>query len=412
MRRDGETVLYLADRGGRVQPVPGSLLLERLGRLRSAAGLPHFIFLSTCETAPAEAERGVGGLGQRLVRELGVPAVLAMSGKVGLDLALALAQRFYPRLLVHGEPDRALAEVNAALVSHTDALIPVIYSRLRAQPLFELTAGPSELAPAEVARALSRLGELLPTHAPGALADLEELTLTLRGAALAGPQTAQATARAQARLAALCEETLELPLRELLREAAAGPERAKVAPARCPFPGLNAFQSAEAEFFFGRERLVERMVERLLAHGFLAVLGPSGSGKSSIVLAGVVPALRRQLPGLQVARCAPGRSPRERLQRAVSELVPSGGGHWAVQGPIAVDSALAVGQHSTAYLGLISMAVAVGEGVANMIQPFWLLPLLAIAKLHVRQVMGFTVVAFLIGFVVLGGATLIAPLVL
>lgn len=93
----------------------------------------------------------------------------------------------------------------------------------------------------------------------------------------------------------------------------------------------------------------------------------------------------------------------------ISLFVPSGGGHWAVQGPIAVDSALAIGQHSSGYLGLISMAVAVGEGVANMIQPFWLLPLLAIAKLNVRQVMGFTIVAFLIGFVVLGATMLIAP---
>lgn len=96
----------------------------------------------------------------------------------------------------------------------------------------------------------------------------------------------------------------------------------------------------------------------------------------------------------------------------ISLFVPSGGGHWAVQGPIAVDSALAIGQQSPAYLGLISMAVAVGEGVANMIQPFWLLPLLAIAKLHVRQVMGFTVVAFIIGFAVLGAMTLVAPLMI
>jgi short-chain fatty acids transporter len=96
----------------------------------------------------------------------------------------------------------------------------------------------------------------------------------------------------------------------------------------------------------------------------------------------------------------------------ISLFVPSGGGHWAVQGPVAVDSALAIGQRSPAYLGLISMAVAVGEGVANMIQPFWLLPLLAIAKLNVRQVMGFTVVAFVIGLVVLGAATLIAPYVI
>jgi short-chain fatty acids transporter len=96
----------------------------------------------------------------------------------------------------------------------------------------------------------------------------------------------------------------------------------------------------------------------------------------------------------------------------ISLFVPSGGGHWAVQGPIAVDSALAIGQDSPAYLGLISMAVAVGEGVANMIQPFWLLPLLAIAKLNVRQVMGFTVVAFLIGVVAFSATTLIAPYVI
>lgn len=81
----------------------------------------------------------------------------------------------------------------------------------------------------------------------------------------------------------------------------------------------------------------------------------------------------------------------------ISLFVPSGGGHWAVQRPIAVDSALAIGQRSPTYLGLISMAVAVGEAVANMVQPFRLLPLPAIATLNVRQVMGFTIVAFLIG---------------
>ncbi|OBB98656.1 TIGR00366 family protein [Mycobacterium sp. 852002-40037_SCH5390672] len=96
----------------------------------------------------------------------------------------------------------------------------------------------------------------------------------------------------------------------------------------------------------------------------------------------------------------------------ISLFVPSGGGHWAVQGPIAVGSAVAVGQHSATYLGLMSMSVAIGEGVANMIQPFWLLPVLAIAKLNVRQVMGFTVIAFLIGFGVAGAAVLIAPHVL
>jgi short-chain fatty acids transporter len=96
----------------------------------------------------------------------------------------------------------------------------------------------------------------------------------------------------------------------------------------------------------------------------------------------------------------------------ISLFVPSGGGHWGVQGPIAVSSALAIGHNSPGYLGLMSMAVAGGEAIANMIQPFWLLPVLAIARLNVRQVMGFTVIAFILGFVVFGAAILIAPFVI
>jgi short-chain fatty acids transporter len=94
----------------------------------------------------------------------------------------------------------------------------------------------------------------------------------------------------------------------------------------------------------------------------------------------------------------------------ISLFVPSGGGHWGVQGPVAVSAAVQMGHSSPAYLGKISMSVANGEAVANMIQPFWLLPVLAIAKLNIRRVMGFTVVAFVVGFVVLGIGSLLMPL--
>lgn len=93
----------------------------------------------------------------------------------------------------------------------------------------------------------------------------------------------------------------------------------------------------------------------------------------------------------------------------ISLFVPSGGGHWGVQGPVAVQSALNLHQSSAGYLGKVSMAVAGGEQVANMIQPFWLLPVLAIAKLSVRDVMGFTVVLFLAGLVVFGLSFLLIP---
>jgi short-chain fatty acids transporter len=95
----------------------------------------------------------------------------------------------------------------------------------------------------------------------------------------------------------------------------------------------------------------------------------------------------------------------------ITLFVPSGGGHWAVQGPVAVQSAIDLHQTSPGYLGKLSMSVAAGEQVANMIQPFWLLPVLAIAKLNVRDVMGFTVVLFVVGLVVFGLAFLLIPAV-
>ena len=80
----------------------------------------------------------------------------------------------------------------------------------------------------------------------------------------------------------------------------------------------------------------------------------------------------------------------------ISLFVPSGGGHWAVQGPFAVPAAVKL--HAS--LPATAMGVAIGEEVANMIQPFWALPVLAIAGVGLRRVMAFTVVSFAIAFVV------------
>ncbi|MGW3966219.1 nSTAND1 domain-containing NTPase [Amycolatopsis sp. NPDC005003] len=59
-----------------------------------------------------------------------------------------------------------------------------------------------------------------------------------------------------------------------------------------PYVGLAAFGPADAERFFGRERLVEKLVERLARQRFLAVLGASGSGKSSLLRAGLLPSVK------------------------------------------------------------------------------------------------------------------------
>ncbi|GMA50300.1 short-chain fatty acids transporter [Alicyclobacillus contaminans] len=92
----------------------------------------------------------------------------------------------------------------------------------------------------------------------------------------------------------------------------------------------------------------------------------------------------------------------------ITLFVPSGGGHWTVQGPIAIEAAKHFSQ-SPIYLGRVSMAVSMGEEVANMIQPFWILPLLAIAKLSIRDVMGYCVVTLFAGIIIFGGCLLLIP---
>ncbi len=67
-------------------------------------------------------------------------------------------------------------------------------------------------------------------------------------------------------------------------------------PGQSPFMGLQYFTEANAHLFFGRELLTARLIGRLRQHRFLAVIGTSGSGKSSVVRAGLIPALRRGEP--------------------------------------------------------------------------------------------------------------------
>ncbi len=91
-----------------------------------------------------------------------------------------------------------------------------------------------------------------------------------------------------------------------------------------PYKGLRAFEEADAVDFFGRETLVERLIERLADPStgrFLAVVGPSGSGKSSVVKAGLLPALHQgRLEGSErwfIAKMVPGTHPFRELATAL-----------------------------------------------------------------------------------------------
>ncbi len=98
--------------------------------------------------------------------------------------------------------------------------------------------------------------------------------------------------------------------------------------ARNPYKGLRAFQESDSDDFFGREvltqRLLDRLAEQVPLRRFMVVVGPSGSGKSSVVRAGLLPLLKRgALPGSErwvVVHIIPGAHPVEELEAALLRI--------------------------------------------------------------------------------------------
>ncbi|MDX6666962.1 MAG: hypothetical protein QOK04_342, partial [Solirubrobacteraceae bacterium] len=93
-----------------------------------------------------------------------------------------------------------------------------------------------------------------------------------------------------------------------------------------PYRGLRVFGEADAQFFFGRDREVQRLLEKLKSSRFVAVLGPSGSGKSSLVRAGLVPELRAgalaEVEEWDVMVLRPGAAPLTALAAQLAMLRP------------------------------------------------------------------------------------------
>lgn len=133
------------------------------------------------------------------------------------------------------------------------------------------------------------------------------------------------------------EESLRL-LECGIRGVEPGPATAiPLADVRCPYVGMRAFAEDDWPFFFGRtawtSRLVERLRERIgggvdgarRARRLMGVLGPSGSGKSSLVLAGLLPALRHgRIPGSEtwpIVTIRPGSHPLESLAKSMADLL-------------------------------------------------------------------------------------------
>ncbi|MEG4970992.1 hypothetical protein QUB11_30820 [Microcoleus sp. B6-A1] len=115
----------------------------------------------------------------------------------------------------------------------------------------------------------------------------------------------------------LCEQLLDLSFDALAALGKQPPEYK----AQCPFPGLSSFADKKYhKFFFGRDELIKDLQKELAKDNFLAVIGTSGSGKSSVVLAGLIPKLKEEELSLQWAYMTPGKEPLKQLERRLERL--------------------------------------------------------------------------------------------
>lgn len=161
---------------------------------------------------------------------------------------------------------------------------------------------------------------MLVSHVEQELSDVENVPLAvnavLRNATAKIPDLRYATARAMAE--AFEQAIAQAPI--------------TIAPIPIeiinPYKGLRPFEEADAIDFFGRETLVQKLINQFQANSlwrqFLAVVGPSGSGKSSVVHAGLLPALRAgQLEGAEnwfIVNMMPGSHPLQQLRNALLSI--------------------------------------------------------------------------------------------
>ena len=281
-RPDGADHIYLADFGitRRVSEAPG------IGEYGSLMGTPDYVAPEQIAGEEVDGRADVYSLGCVLYECLvGTPPFRRDS-----ELAVVFAQ-------LEVEPP-VPSELRPELPAALDAVIARALAKEpeeRYPTCRELARAALQLAVDEASRRLVDVA----SRAAAGRSDLGEVEAELTG------------------------KVVDLQLAREQEQALVGPHT----PARlaaegiCPFKGLASFEPVDADYFFGRERLVAELVARLVGAGFLGIVGPSGSGKSSALRAGLLPALAGGvLPGSEGWRrllLRPGERPMEELRRVL-----------------------------------------------------------------------------------------------
>jgi WD40 repeat protein/DNA-binding SARP family transcriptional activator len=339
--RDGEDLAL----GGERQRALLAILLVHANETVSTERLIEQLFArsgSGTRTAPNAVHVAVSRL-RRALGDGGGTMLLTARGGYALDLeAGQLDASTFESLLEDGRGRLASGDPAAA-----SRLLGEALSLWRGPPLADLGAVDGiqpEIRRLEELRLLAEMeridAELALGHAAEVVVELERLTALaplqerlraqLMLALYRSGRQAEALAAYREACALLRDElglTPSAELRELERmilqqDAGLGADSGAQAPGVvCPFKGLAAFESSDAEFFCGRDRIVSELIARLAEWPLVGILGPSGIGKSSLLRAGMLPALRAGcLPGSSGWRqvlLRPGSQPVRELERAL-----------------------------------------------------------------------------------------------
>jgi formylglycine-generating enzyme required for sulfatase activity len=135
-KKKQQALLYMQDKEGNTRGVREEKFAGMLSRQRAG---PPLVFLAACQSATRSTTNAFLGLGPKLVA-VGVPAVVAMQDRVGIETARDLSRIFYQRLAEHGIVDCAMSEARSVLltVGRPDAAVPVLFMRLKSGQLWDV----------------------------------------------------------------------------------------------------------------------------------------------------------------------------------------------------------------------------------------------------------------------------------
>ncbi|MBL8050089.1 MAG: SUMF1/EgtB/PvdO family nonheme iron enzyme [Anaerolineales bacterium] len=227
---------------------------------------------------------------------------------------------FLKGLLINGEISIGGDVSNSVIIKgdgNVVSISPEILDKLNGRAL--LGNFDRELNGDQILFGLKRLESELATRAPILLSQFQEQTRRLQPFIKTASKSLSEQALKErvvsiAEINRICNEALDISFNSLCL----GNELPEY-DLSSPFRGLESFRPEHSEFFFGRELLVEKLVQKIKDYPFLAILGDSGSGKSSLAMAGLIPAL-----GLDYVIFRPGNEPLVTLEANLLSIKKGG----------------------------------------------------------------------------------------